>query len=649
MSVQSSNHRDSKGRGNDLCKTPECKAMADEIIANMDPAVDPCGDFYAFACGGFVQRKEIPFDAAEVSNMELSRSDRIARQILEANPKTLKDINGKKLDAASVRNLKKIQSVYKMCMNETELEFVGVSPLRSELKQLVTEVIKMSLSLVFENNSYVDAAKLAQDIITFETQLASISSTAVEKSEFVNIFNARTAGQLNKINPMIDWAMLVEKSLGHAGENDKTILVSSPVYLEKLGQLLSQTPPATLQTFLAWKVIMSQGRRLSAKYRAPLETLDAILKGADPSKPPQRWRSCVTSVSTNMGHLIGYFYIGLHATEADRKAMVGIINAIKGSYLAGIPNVDWIDNKTLASAINKIEAMDSVVGWSGTDPNIESSTELEQYYASVKIKEGDYYGAIDHALRSLVAKSLARAGKRIERQRMFADPQTVNAFHLPMRNQIMFPAAIIQPPMYRSSAPEYLNYGSIGFLASHEITHSLDTNGRKFDEKGLIKDWWTNSTVEQFTTKAQCIIDQYSNFTVSIPSTNTTLPVNGHLTVGENIADGGGVKYAFQTWLSRYNADSRRRHRGGKNPRINNQMLPGLERWTREQLFFVSFGQLFCIKWTPAIAQQIVMTDPHAPPPWRINGALMNLPDFAKTFKCPLGSPMNPSKKCLVW
>ncbi|KAG0253767.1 hypothetical protein DFQ27_007239 [Actinomortierella ambigua] len=380
--------------------------------------------------------------------------------------------------------------------------------------------------------------------------------------------------------------------------------------------------------------------RLSAKYRAPIESLAASSEGRSLSEPPQRWRSCVSAVSNIMGPLVGYFYAGLKFTEASRKDTTDMINAIKGTYRTGFTNIDWLDNNTRANAIQKLDAIDTLVGWSAADPNIGSPAALEQYYDDVNVKQGDYYGSVGQGVRSFMKKNFARAGKRADRQRMNMDPHSVNAFYAPLSNQVAFPAAFVQPPMYRAGGPDYLNYGSLGFVAGHELTHGFDTNGRRFDATGRIRDWWSAATAKQFNDKAQCLIDQYSGFTVTDSSTNSTHNVFGEISIGENIADNGSIKYSFQTWLARYNAD-----RDGRQ--FNNQVLPGLEQWTRDQMFFVSFAQFFCTKALPGSEGRGAAV--HAPPQWRTNGPLMNLPAFATAFKCPAGSPMNPAKRCTVW
>ncbi|KAG0233985.1 Endothelin-converting enzyme 1 [Actinomortierella wolfii] len=728
----SSDSAKSRGGGNGLCKTAECKAIAKSVLENMNPNADPCQDFYEFACGGFLKRAKIPEGESQVSTMQFDRSDHINRKILEADPKTLKGIDGKKLDKVSLRNLAKVQTVYKMCMNETLLESVGVKPLHDELKHLVTTVfpvrgsllervfanpapgpspsssvnrkaftsalayfakagipamfelsskqdpvndpksqrvtvrenglslpdksfytmpelvkvfqglVQESFTIVLGKKRAVDAAELAQQVVSFETQLADISTSALEMSDLSKLFNTRTAAQLDRLNPAIDWRSFLEMTIGNNSQSKKPIIVFTPAFHERLGKLVAQTPPATLQSFFAWKVIMAQGARLSAKYRRPLESLKAVTMGTDPTVPPPRWKTCVNTINMNMGPLIGYFYIGQAFSETDRKTMVEIIEAIKDASRKRFPKLDWLDKKTLANALRKLDAIEPLVGWSTVGPNIASPTEIEKHFASVKIKKGDYYGAIDQASRLLVSKTLERVGKKTVRQHMPVDPHIFSASYEAVSNQIVFAAAFVRPPMYRTGAPEYLNYGGIGQVAAHEITHAFDTSGRNFDYDGFLRNWWTNKTATHFNAKAQCMIDQYSKFTIFDQMSKSLQPVNGLLTVGENIADNGAAQQAFLAWSSRYNAD--RAGRKYKNP-----TLPGLEKWTREQLFFVGFGQVLCTKMTPLFEQQALATDNHAPPRWRVNGPVLNMPEFAKAFKCKRGSPMNPAKRCEVW
>ncbi|KAF9977853.1 hypothetical protein BGZ73_004608 [Actinomortierella ambigua] len=287
-----------------------------------------------------------------------------------------------------------------------------------------------------------------------------------------------------------------------------------------------------------------------------------------------------------MGSLIGYFYLGLKFSEADHKVMVDMTQKLKGSFREGLSHLEWLDNKTRTNAIQKLDAIEAVIGWSGADPNVVSSTGLERYFADIKIKPRDYYGTIDQAIRSYAAKRLAQPGKKSVRQHMSMTPQTNNAEYNPMANRVSIPAGIIQPPMYTTGAPEYLNLGGTMSVIVHEIGHAFDAHGRRFDSKGLLRN--------------------YSNFTITT-SANKTLHVNGHLIIGENIADHIATKYAFQTWLSRYQCDRN------------------------------------------AVEEEIVLTDPHAPPRWRVNGPLINYPVFAETLKCASGSRMNPVKKCMIW
>ncbi|KAG0364241.1 hypothetical protein BGX24_004722 [Mortierella sp. AD032] len=217
----------------------------------------------------------------------------------------------------------------------------------------------------------------------------------------------------------------------------------------------------------------------------------------------------------------------------------------------------------------------------------------------------------------------------------------VNTFYDLTANQIVFPAGILQRPFFHVESPDYVNYGGFGVVAGHEVTHGFDNMGHRFDSVGRLDNWWTNATEKAFNEKAQCLIDQYGNFTVKGPD-GKDHNVDGQLTLSENIADNGGLKQSYRAWQTRLKADP-----SGK--KFKNYQLPGLEKYTRKQLFFISYGRLWCSKERPEYLMQLIRTDIHSPSQWRINGAVQNSPEFSQAFKCPAGSPMNPAKKCQVW
>ncbi|KAG0253115.1 hypothetical protein DFQ27_007652 [Actinomortierella ambigua] len=427
--------------------------------------------------------------------------------------------------------------------------------------------------------------------------------------------------------------------------SNRTLVVTSPTYQEKLGRLLNRTQPSTLQTYFALKTMNARHSSLAQPFRAPMDVLQATLMGTDPSRVPDRWKTCLEETNRDLGQLLGHFYVAQHFTAEDKTAMLEIIDAMKQTYLTDMPATTWLDNQTRASAITKLQAMSSLVGYSMADPNVGDSAALEAYFEGVVVQEGDFYDATTGALIHTNKKNWGKINKKAERNWMMVYPQLINAFYYPTKNQVLFPAAFMQKPMYTRGSPEYLTYGAIGVVTAHEITHGFDSNGRLFDATGKLQNWWSNTTAEQFVAKAQCFVDQYSNFTITNPKTNKTSAVNGQFTLGENIADNGGLRKAYEAWYQRFKGGSSTT----TNNNNNNQILPGLEKYTRDQLFFISYGQVWCLKSTPEMAEALLTMDTHAPAKWRVNGPAQNTPAFAQAFKCAEGSPMNPAKKCTVW
>ncbi|KAF9337015.1 hypothetical protein BG006_006489, partial [Podila minutissima] len=296
---------------------------------------------------------------------------------------------------------------------------------------------------------------------------------------------------------------------------------------------------------------------------------------------------------------------------------------------------------TRDAALKKLNAIAEVVGWSTALPDVASSKSLEEFYTNYTVVPDDFFANIFQGSTFLNEQIFLQLDKPVNRGSLLDSPQTVNAFYSPYTNQILFPAGILQDPYYHVDNPDYTNMASTGLIAAHEFTHGFDSQGRKYDDTGRLLNWWTNATAQVFTDKSQCFVDQYGNFTVDGPG-GKPLNVNGLLTLGDNIADNGGLKMAFRTWLDRFKSDPH-------GQKYKNFKLPRLEMYTLEQLFFISYGRLWCRKETPESVQLKILGDAHAPAKWRVNGPVQNLPDFANVFKCKAGTPMNPVKRCDLW
>ncbi|KAF9156188.1 hypothetical protein DFQ26_009446 [Actinomortierella ambigua] len=493
------------------------------------------------------------------------------------------------------------------------------------------------------NTTSFDASKIAQDVVAFESKLANISTSMQDLHNDSMTMNSMTVSQLTQLNPAIDWPSYLQKSLNSNVMNNKNLTVSSPAYIQNLATLLNGTTPTTMQNFLAWKAILQGAPWLSSEYRQPLDQFVAKLVGSDPNIPPKRWETCVGATNDGLGSIVGHFYVAKEFSPQDKQKGEAILDAVKSAYMTGFANITWLDNQTRAAAEAKLKAMEDLIGYSTYDPDVASSYSVNSYYSGLNITPGDFYGNQERSTTWAINKELGQAGKATDKKSMEVDPQVVNAMYDPLKNQIIFPAGIMQSPFFQGSNPEYLNFGGFGAVAGHEITHGFDSNGRQYNANGTYTDWWTNTTAAQFQNRTQCFINQYSNFTVPNPQAGgQPLHVNGNLTLNENLADNGGVQMAFRAWQNRLKSDPQGRL-------YNNQILAGLNNYTREQLFYVAWGQVWCTLMTPEALVQQIRTNPHSPDAFRANGPLQNSVEFAKAFKCNATAPMNPANKCKIW
>ncbi|KAF9291208.1 hypothetical protein BGZ68_004728 [Mortierella alpina] len=491
------------------------------------------------------------------------------------------------------------------------------------------------------NAAPVEWAQVAKNVVEFEKLLAAISTNPedLDNSEFT--YNPRNLSQIIELIPTIDWPLVFEKLLKSSKAPDP-IIVSSPDYLEKLNALLKDTPAMTLQNYFAWRLIQKLSPSLAVELRKPLQTLKAALQGVSADLVTPRWETCVDVVDNALGAMAGHYFID-KAFKGDSKEMAdGIISSLRSTFVDGLKRLDWLDDEeTRASAKEKVDLLIQKIGYSIESPDVKSSEALEEYYKDLGMDKADFFGNQMRSKTWNLQQVLNALGKPVDKAKWLMSPQTVNAYYNPSVNEIVFPAGILQQPFFHGDNPEYLNYGGIGVVAGHELTHAFDNEGRLYDAHGTLRDWWSNDTLVQFNTKSQCFVDQYSNFTVKDPEGREN-HVNGKLTLGENLADNGGLKKSFEAWHARFKSDP-------KGNKYKNHLLPGLDKYSREQLFYMAFARVWCSQRRPASAIEALRTDVHAPAKWRVNGAVQNSPHFAEVFGCKERSPMNPDTKCDLW
>ncbi|KAG0056686.1 hypothetical protein BGZ83_003929 [Gryganskiella cystojenkinii] len=484
-------------------------------------------------------------------------------------------------------------------------------------------------------------AEVAKNVVDFEKLLAEITSKREDQDNSELTYNPRTLAQVTELIPAVDWSLVIEKLFGPGTVVPDPIIVSSPDYLEKLNALLKDTPVLTLQNYFAWRLIHKLSGNLGIEYRKPMQNLRAALQGVSADLVTPRWETCVDVVDKNLGAMAGHYFID-KAFKGDSKEMAdGIITSLRTSFLKGLGHLDWLDKETLLNATEKVNLLIQKIGYSIESPDVRSSESLEDYFKDLGVDKADFFGNQIRARVWTVQRSMADLWKPVDKAKWLMSPQTVNAYYNPSVNEIVFPAGILQPPFFHVDNPEYLNYGGVGVVAGHELTHAFDNEGRLFDARGKLSDWWSNKTQEEFKIKSQCFIDQYGNFTVKDPQGREN-HVNGKLTLGENLADNGGLKKSFEAWQARFKMDP-------NGNMYKNHLLAGLEDYTREQLYYMGFARVWCSNRRPASAIESLRTDPHAPAKWRVNGAVQNSKHFAEVFKCEPRTGMNPDSKCDLW
>ncbi|KAF9212802.1 hypothetical protein BGZ59_006316 [Podila verticillata] len=484
-------------------------------------------------------------------------------------------------------------------------------------------------------------AEVAKNIVEFEKLLAVISNNPedLDNSEFN--YNPRTLAQITELIPAIDWSLALEKLLATGAKVPDPIVVSSPEYLVKLNALLKETPATTLQNYFAWKLIARLAVNLGVEFRKPMQRLKAALQGVSADLVTPRWDTCVDVVDQALGAMAGHYFIGQAFKGDSKEGADSIITSLRTSFVKGLGRLTWLDHETLVNATEKVEFLVQKVGFSTESPDVRSSEALEEYFKDLGIDKADFFGNQMRARTWNVQYMLNLLGKPVDKARWLMSPQTVNAYYNPTGNEIVFPAGILQQPFFHGDNPEYLNFGGVGVVAGHELTHAFDDEGRRYDAHGRLSDWWSNATLQEFHAKSQCFIDQYGNFTVKDPQGREN-HVNGKLTLGENLADNGGLKTAYDAWQGRFKTDPH----GNK---YKNHLLSGLEEFNRDQLFYMAFARVWCSQRRPASAIEALRTDPHAPAKWRVNGAVQNSKHFAEVFNCAARKPMNPDLKCDMW
>lgn len=654
----------------------EAAAIAATVVGDLDRTVDPCTDFYRFACGGWLDRTEIPSDEAYwgrgFSEIE-KRNEVVLREILDGAVK----------NPGSSADLAKLGAFYGSCMDEEGVERAGKEPLQPMMKTLegvtdldglmraagkmhrdgagplfdlevvadfknpdvmialvtqgglglfdrdyylkddeqtkkLREAYEQHIQKMFQNAGVkeANAREHAARALAFETELAKISRARAELRDPDKNYNKLDLVGLEKIAPGLPWKTFFTAT-GYP--NLTQIAVGQPEYFEGLAKLAKKSSMDSLHSYMRWHLIHSSAALLNkAMVDENFAFYGAMLSGQQEIKP--RWKRCVSATDEALGEILGKYYVEKMFPGDSKAIALDLIGRIEGSFREALPNLAWMDPTTRQRAVGKLEAVRNKIGYPDTWRD----------YAALHLEPGSYFTNVRAATEFEFKRQLDQVGGPVDRKEWGMTTPTVNAYYNPLLNEMVFSAGILQSPYFRREFPPSMNFGAIGMFMGHELTHGFDDQGRKFDPKGKLSEWWDPAASAKFEKQAACVEKLYSSY-----EPQEGVHINGKLTLGENIADLGGVKQAFRA----YKAWEKEKGR-------TDTTAYGL---TNEQLFFVAFAQGWCAKVTPELERLLVTIDSHSPSKYRVIGPVSNTPEFGDAFGCKVGSPMRPASTCTVW
>lgn len=648
------------------------EGIRDSVLSAMDLEADPCQDFYQYACGNWIATQELPADE--------SRWSRSFSEINIRNREILKTIV-EETAASPDPELAKVGGFFKACMDEEGVEAAGVAPLQPMLERIggvndtetffdavgqlqaqgVGALLSSAILADFKNpdinitnffqgglglpsrDYYFDADKSAQlaaygkhvenmlalsgrsseeaaaeaaAVVAFETELARVSRPPAEMRQVERLYNKIDVEGLQQLTPSLPWGRMFAVE-GYPDIQD--LNVGTPEFFERLETLVPGTDPSTLRSYLRFHYLSARAGQLPQAFvDEDFGFYGRTLQGQQELRP--RWRRCVNAVDASMGELLGRAFVERQFPGDSKEIALSMISGIERAFEGGLAELSWMDDTTRGRAVEKMDAILNKIGY----------PDKWRDYSGLRVDSEDYFGNTVRARQFEFAYEMDKAGKEVDPTEWGMTPPEVNAYYNPLVNEIVFPAGILQDPFFHRDFPLAMNFGGIGMVMGHELTHGFDDMGSKFDPQGKMEQWWEDEAIQRFAERTACVDELYSGYEVQ-----PDLYVNGRLTLGENIADLGGIKEAF---------DAYRQHveEHGEEP-------PLTEELTNEQLFFVSFAQTWCQKSSVEADRMQVASNPHSPARFRVIGPLASFPQFAETFSCAEGTPMNPTERCEVW
>ena len=644
-------------------------------LASLDKNTAACTDFYQYANGGWLSANPIPpaYPAWGVANILNEKTRDQLHDILEASAKNTKAPKGS--------SEQKVGDYYATCMDEAKIEADGLKPLAPEfariarindqkaLQEEIGHLHTIGINALFASGStqdfknsaevtaevlqgglglpdrdyYTDdkrkstrdeylkhvakmfelmgddaarAAAEAQTVMALETKLAEVSLTKVEMRDPEKLYHRMTMAQMKEAAPGFDWPAYFQ-NIGLTQKTD--VNVATPNFFKAMEQWLTATPLSDWQTYLRWQVINASAAALSSKFvDEDFNFKGKVLQGSKENLP--RWKRCVGGTDRVLGEALGEVYVKTAFPPAAKARALEMVRNLEAALKSDISTLSWMGDATRKQATVKLDAFLNKIGY----------PDKWRDYSSLQIDRESYVANRIRANAFINHRDLAKIGKPVDKAEWLMSPPTLNAYYNPQINEIVFPAGILQPPFFDADADDAFNYGGIGSVIGHEMTHGFDDQGRQFDATGNLSNWWTDADLKAFKERAQCVIDQFSGYEVE-----KGLNMNGNLVVGESIADLGGLVVAYAAF---------QKAMAGK-PRVT------IDGFTPEQRFFLGYARGWASNLRPELARLIANTDPHPLNKFRVNGPLSNMSQFAAAFQCKAGDAMvRPEKdRCQIW
>ncbi|VBB25341.1 unnamed protein product [Acanthocheilonema viteae] len=501
-------------------------------------------------------------------------------------------------------------------------------------KKYQLDVIKLLLD---DADVIYNLSKLTTDlnnIIDFEIEFAEIIVPEDDRRNNTRLYNGKRISDLYTLFPKVEWLnffhQIAPTSIHNSINNNTQIIVGEVDYMYNIASLISKNSNQLLANYIFWRIVHSWVKILDGRYEDIKQVFLRVMTGQQTKSP--RWKECAQGTINLLPLAGGALYVREHFDSTDKKEALKMIANLQEAFKELVDESDWMDEKTKKVAIEKAVSMINNIGYPDF---INNYTALDKHYEKLNFTaEDSYFDLLRKVLVWSQEKEFLRMKEPFDKKEFEVSPAVVNAFYSPEKNALTFPAGILKPPFFSGAYPKMVNYGAIGAVIGHEVTHGFDDQGSQYDKEGNLLNWWNADSYNGFAKRKECIISQYSSYVVP----NTDYKVNGKLTQGENIADNGGVKEAYRAYRKYVNQLGH-----------EEAHLPGFQNFSNDQVFFLSYAHFWCGHKKEAAALQQVLIDEHSPEVFRVIGVLSNLPEFSKAYNCPQGSPLNPLKRCTVW